>query len=56
MATKKQSSRPRPSYEEGHLRDPEIEKKMDPDYRESDLWTLIKKAVKVKPPAKRAAS
>ena len=42
----KSSKRPRPSYEEDQLRDPSIEKKIDPNYKESDLLALIKKAAK----------
>jgi len=42
----KSSKRPRPSYEEGKLRDPSIAKKMDPNYKEGDLLALIKKAAK----------
>lgn len=48
----KSSKRPRPSYEEGKLRDPSIEKKMDPNYKEGDLVALIKKAV-TRPSPKR---
>lgn len=38
---------PRPSYEDGKLRDPEIETKMDHERTESDLLALIKKAAQV---------
>lgn len=50
--SRKNVNKPRPSYEEGRLRDAEIERKQDPNYRESDLASLIKKAVRK--PAKRA--
>jgi len=40
----KPSKRPRPSHEEGKLRDKRIEKMMDPEYRAEHLHALIKKA------------
>jgi hypothetical protein len=40
---KKPSKQPRPSYEEGELRDKSIEEKMDPNYRRENLQRLIKK-------------
>lgn len=43
---KQQSKRPRPSYEEGELRDKSIEEKFDPNYRREDLQSLIKRATK----------
>jgi len=42
----KPSKRPRPSYEEGELRDKSIEKKIDPKYRAEDLTRLIQRAAK----------
>ena len=45
-----QSKRPRPSYEEGELRDKSIEKKIDPTYQPKDLTRLIQRAAKRKPP------
>lgn len=48
--TKKSAKRPAPSYEQGKLRDPEIERLQDPNYKPSDLMGLIKKAATVKPP------
>ena len=44
--TKKPSRRPRPSYEEGELRDKSIEKKMDPTFRREELLRTIWKAAK----------
>ncbi len=44
------SKRPRPSYEDGKLRDPSIEKMRDKTYRREDLARLIKKAAKRKAP------
>lgn len=41
-----QGNKPRPSYEEGELRDKSIEEKMDPAFRRKDLLGLIKKAAK----------
>jgi len=38
------NKRPRPSYEDGKLRDPSIEKMQDPKYRGKDLVRMIKKA------------
>jgi hypothetical protein len=43
---KQRSKRPRPSYEEGELRDKSIEKLMDPDYRKGDLKKLLARAAK----------
>ena len=39
--------KPRPSYEDGELRDPSIAAMADPNFRESDLLALIKKATQV---------
>lgn len=39
--------KPRPSYEDGQLRDPEIAECLDPDYKESDLTALLRTAVQV---------
>ncbi len=47
MSNKKQGKRPRPSYEEGRLRDSSIEKKQDAEYKKGDLLALIKKAAQV---------
>jgi hypothetical protein len=44
VSNRKQSKRPRPSYEEGKLRGPEIEKKQDSEYKKGDLLALIRKA------------
>ena len=44
------SKQPKPSYEEGKLRDPSIEKMQDGKYQREDLTRLIKKAVKRKAP------
>lgn len=44
------SKRPKPSYEDGKLRDPSIEKMQDKKYQRGDLTRLIKKAVKGKAP------
>jgi hypothetical protein len=44
MGKKPPSKRPRPSHEEGELRDKSIEKLADPDFQESDFLNLIKKA------------
>lgn len=44
--TKNRGNRPRPSYEEGELRDKSIEKLADPNYQKSDLMKLLKKAAK----------
>ncbi len=38
------SKRPKPSYEEGELRDPSIKKMQDKTYRREDLERLVKKA------------
>ncbi len=40
------SKRPKPSYEEGELRDPSIKKMQDKAYRRGDLKRLVKKAVR----------
>ena len=47
---KQKAKRPLPSYEEGKLRDPRIEKMQDGAYQRGDLARLIKKAVKGKAP------
>lgn len=44
------SKQPKPSYEEGELRDPSIKKMQDKAYQRQDLSRLIKKAVKGKAP------
>jgi hypothetical protein len=36
--------RTRPSYEQGELRDKEIEKLQDPNYQRGDLFKFVKKA------------
>lgn len=41
---KQRSKRPRPSYEEGELRDKSIEKLADPNFQERDFLKLVKKA------------
>ena len=41
------NAKPRPSYEDGHLRDETIAAKMDHDRAESDLLALIKRATQV---------
>ena len=43
---KQRSKRPRPSYDEGELRDKSIEKLRDPNFQEDDFLKLIKKAAK----------
>ena len=47
MTGKKSAKRPRPSYEDGQLRDSSIEAKQDAEYKKGDLLTLIKRAVQV---------
>lgn len=44
---KKSEKRPRPSYEDGELRDKSIEAKQDAEYKRGDLMALIKKAIPV---------
>ena len=44
--TEKRSKRPRPSYEEGELRDKSLEEKMDPKYQRETLQRMIRKAAK----------
>ena len=46
----KPSKRPRPSYEEGELRDKSIEKKQDPNFQPTDLVDLVRKAVSARHP------
>ncbi len=41
---KQRSKRPRPSYEEGELRDKGIEKLADSNFQEGDFLKLVKKA------------
>ena len=41
---KQRSKRPRPSYEEGELRDKGIEKLVDPNFQEGDFLKLVGKA------------
>jgi hypothetical protein len=54
MTGKQQSRRPRPSYEDGELRDKSIEQMQDAAYKKSDLHNLVKKAVQAaRRPAKR---
>jgi hypothetical protein len=43
---RRKSKRPRPSYEDGELRDKSIEEKMDPDYRRENLRSVIREAAK----------
>jgi len=43
----KSEKRPRPSYEDGELRDKSIEQKQDAEYKKGDLLALIKKATLV---------
>jgi hypothetical protein len=45
--TPRSPKKPRPSYEDGALRDPEIAAEMDPNYGGGDLTALIERAVKV---------
>ena len=40
------NKRPRPSYEDGKLRDPSIKKMQDREYQRGDLARLVKRAVK----------
>lgn len=42
----------RPSYEQGELRDKEIERLMNPDYQKNDFLKLVRKSAKSrrKPP------
>lgn len=47
--TPRKPSKPHPSYEDGHLRDPEIAAKQDPDFQRSDLEALVKRAVQNPP-------
>jgi hypothetical protein len=47
---KKSDKRPRPSYEDGRLRDPSIGVKQDADYKKGTLLALIKKAVRAPHP------
>lgn len=44
----KPSKRPRPSYEEGELRDKGIAKMQDPKFRARDLSHLVKRSAKPK--------
>ncbi len=39
---KQRSKRPRPSCEEGELRDKSIEEKMDPEFRRENLQRMIR--------------
>jgi len=50
--TPRGKDKPRPSYEDGELRDPSIAAKMVPGFKESDLTALLRRAVK--PSASRA--
>lgn len=50
MGKGKLSKRPAPSYEDGKLRDPSIEKMQEKTYQRGELARLIKKAVKGKAP------
>ena len=43
---KNPGKRPRPSYEEGELRDKSIEERMDPNYGRENLQRIIRKAAK----------
>ncbi|MCA9846175.1 MAG: hypothetical protein KC491_16110 [Dehalococcoidia bacterium] len=44
--TERDPKKPRPSYEDGKLRDAELAGKIDPAFRKRDLTTLIAKAAK----------
>lgn len=44
--TPRSPQKPRPSYEDGELRDPAIAAEMDPDYKESDLARLLRRTVR----------
>ena len=46
MAGKKSEKRPRPSYEDGKLRDPSIEAKQDKGFKRAGLLALIRRAVR----------
>lgn len=52
---KNPSKRPRPSYEDGELRDKSIEKLQDPGYQKSDFVKLVGKVAssRRKPPNDR---
>jgi len=54
MNTNAPSKQPRPSYEEGKMRDPKIAAMQERDFQRSDFSDLVKKAVAVirKPDAK----
>ena len=43
--TPRSLKKPRPSYEDGELRDPGIAAEMDPEYKKGDLTALLRKAV-----------
>lgn len=44
---KKQENMPKtPSYDEGRLRDRDLEKELDPNFKPEDLTKLIRKAIK----------
>ena len=43
--TPRSPKKPRPSYEDGELRDPGIAAEMDPEYKKGDLTALLRKAV-----------
>lgn len=47
---KRSEKRPRPSYEDGKLRDPSIEKMQDRPFKRGSLLRLIKKALNGKAP------
>jgi hypothetical protein len=49
MGKKPPSKRPRPSYEEGELRDKSIEEMQDKRFQPSDLKRLIERAIGRKP-------
>ena len=44
MTSKNKSKRPPPSYEDGHLRDPDIEAKQDEGFSRKDLDKLLRRA------------
>ena len=48
MKRKAGNNRPRPSYEEGKLRDPKVAAKLDLTFKRGDLRALIKKAATTK--------
>lgn len=49
MNRKNPNKRPRPSYEDGELRDPKIAEKADPAYTKKSLLKLLSRAVEQAP-------